>query len=266
MVVLTYLILGSCAGVLAGLFGIGGGLIIVPTLIISFDLKGVAPEVATHLAVGTSLATIIFTSLSSIVSHHRKAAVRWAVFRPLAIGLTLGAIAGVLTAGSLSGSLLRLFIGIFAVAIGVQMALALKPKPARSLPRDSALVGVGGIIGWAAAIFGIGGGSMTVPYLNWNNISIQQAVGTSAACGLPIALMGAATNVVEGWQAPELPVWSLGFVYLPALAGIALTSIPFARVGAGLAHRLPATTLKRCFSLLLFIVGGRFILQGLEVL
>ena len=266
MVFLAYMLLGALAGLLAGLFGIGGGLIIVPALIFAFDLQGVSPSVATHLAVGTSLATILFTSVSSVKGHHSRQAVLWDLFRPLALGLVFGAVAGVYTAGVLSGSSLRLAIGIFAITIGMQMALAFKPRPTRHLPGRKALVGVGGAIGWASAIFGIGGGSLTVPYLTWCNVRMQKAVGTSAACGLPIALMGAATNLLEGWQVTDLPAWSCGYIYLPALTGIVLTSVPFAHVGAKLAHRLPADTLKRAFSILLFIVGGRFIFQGLEVL
>ncbi|WP_020409333.1 sulfite exporter TauE/SafE family protein [Hahella ganghwensis] len=262
MVFLTYMILGAMAGVLAGLFGIGGGLIIVPVLIFSFDILKVDPSVSTHLAVGTSLGTIIFTSLSSIKSHHDKGAVLWPVFRPMAVGLVVGSMFGVLTAGLLSGMALRLVIGIFAVIIGIKMALAAQPKPHRNLPGNASLAAVGGGIGWASAIFGIGGGSLSVPYMTWCNVRMQQAVGTSAACGFPIALMGALTNIYEGYGDAALPEWSLGFIYLPALVGIVLTSVPFARVGAKLAHRLPSTTLKRIFSILLFIVGGRFLYQA----
>ncbi|AZZ90518.1 sulfite exporter TauE/SafE family protein [Hahella sp. KA22] len=262
MVFLAYLALGALAGVLAGLFGIGGGLIIVPALIFSFELQSVAPSVATHLAVGTSLATIIFTSINSIRAHHQKQGVNWRVFRPMAVGLMIGAVLGAQTASLMPAAQLKLVIGIFAITIGVQMALALKPKPHRSLPGDGVLVGVGGGIGWASAIFGIGGGSLSVPYLTWCNVRMQQAVGTSAACGLPIALMGAVTNIWEGWGEASLPEYSLGFIYLPALAGIAITSMPFASLGAKLAHRLPGDVLKRIFSVLLFIVGGRFLYQA----
>ncbi|MBU6951833.1 sulfite exporter TauE/SafE family protein [Hahella sp. HN01] len=262
MVFLAYLALGALAGVLAGLFGIGGGLIIVPALIFSFELQNVAPSVATHLAVGTSLATIIFTSINSIRAHHQKQGVNWRVFRPMAVGLMVGAVLGAQTASLMPAAQLKLVIGIFAITIGVQMALALKPKPHRSLPGDGVLAGVGGGIGWASAIFGIGGGSLSVPYLTWCNVRMQQAVGTSAACGLPIALMGAVTNIWEGWSEASLPEYSLGFIYLPALAGIAITSMPFASLGAKLAHRLPGDVLKRIFSVLLFVVGGRFLYQA----
>ncbi|WP_207062300.1 sulfite exporter TauE/SafE family protein [Motiliproteus sp. SC1-56] len=262
MLFLSYLILGACAGLLAGLFGIGGGLIIVPVLVISFELQGMSPEVLTHVAVGTSLATIIVTSLSSIRSHHLKQAVSWNLFWPLAAGICLGAILGVKTAGRLSGPALQTAIGVFAVLIAIQMALGLRPKGAQRLPGRPALVGAGGVIGWASAIFGIGGGSLTVPYLSWKGVRMQEAVGTSAACGLPIALMGALANVEEGWGNPELMPWSLGYVYLPAFLGIVLASAYFARLGALLAHRLPATILRRIFALLLFSVGLRFLLAN----
>ncbi|OZG71967.1 hypothetical protein BTA51_18355 [Hahella sp. CCB-MM4] len=262
MVFVAYMVLGALAGVLAGLFGIGGGLVIVPVLIFSFDILKVDPSVATHLAVGTSLGTIVFTSLSSIKTHHDKQAVLWSVFKPMAIGLVVGSMVGVFTAGMLSGMVLRLIIGIFAVVIGIKMALAIQPKPHRELPGNGMLTAVGGGIGWASAIFGIGGGSLSVPYLTWCNVRMQQAVGTSAACGFPIAVMGALTNIYEGYGESVLPDWSLGFIYLPALVGIVLTSVPFARLGARLAHKLPSTTLKRIFSILLFIVGGRFLYQA----
>lgn len=261
-VLLAYLALGAAAGVLAGLFGIGGGLIIVPALVFGFEWQGVDAEVATHLAVGTSLATIVFTSISSIRSHHAKGAVLWPLFVPMTVGLILGAMLGALTAAQMHGAWLRLVIGVFAILVGVQMALALKPKPGRAVPGAQGLVAVGGGIGWASAIFGIGGGSLSVPFLTWCNVRMQQAVGTSAAFGLPIAVGGALTNLWAGWDHPALPDWSVGYVYLPALVGIVVMSVPCAILGARLAHRLPADVLKRGFSVLLFLVGGRFLVQA----
>ena len=259
---ISYLLLGACAGLIAGLFGLGGGIIIVPVLVFSFEAQGMAPEVLTHVAVGTSLATIIITSISSIRTHHKKGGVIWPIFWPLAAGICLGAIAGAKTAGSLSGASLQTAIGCFAIIIAIQMGFGLKPKPTRAVPGRPILGVVGGFIGWGSAIFGIGGGSLTVPYLSWNNVKMQQAVGTAAACGLPIALMGALTNIQEGWGNPQLMEWSLGYVYMPAFCGIVLTSALFARFGAGLAHRLPANLLKRIFALLLFCVGVRFLIAS----
>ncbi|MCG2580555.1 MAG: sulfite exporter TauE/SafE family protein [Marinobacter sp.] len=256
-----YLALGAFAGTLAGLFGIGGGLIIVPVLIFSFGLQGISTEIAAHMAVGTSLATIVFTSLSSIRSHHLHGAVRWDILRPMTAGIVIGALVGSWTASLLSGPALELIIGIFVILVGVKMILEVNPKPGRVVPGSAGLGAAGAGIGWASAIFGIGGGTLTVPYLSWCNVRMQQAVGTSAACGLPIALAGAVGNIWTGWESPELPDLSFGFIYLPALLGIILTSVLFARVGANLAHRLNARLLKRIFAIMLILVGIRFLLS-----
>ncbi len=255
-----YLGLGALAGTLAGLFGIGGGLVIVPVLIFSFGLQGVNPDVAAHLAVGTSLATIVFTSLSSVRSHHRKQGVRWDIFRPMTAGIVLGAILGAWTASLLSGPALELIIGVFVILVALKMLLDVNPSAGRAVPGTVGLAGAGAGIGWASAIFGIGGGTLTVPFLSWCNFRMQQAVGTSAACGLPIAIAGALTNIATGWRQPELPELSLGFIYLPALVGIVVTSVFFARFGADLAHRLDAQLLKRIFAVVLILVGIRFLL------
>ena len=159
MILLLYLALGAVAGLLAGLFGIGGGLIIVPVLVISFAYQGISPDVLTHMAIGTSLATIVFTSMSSVKAHQEKAGVRWEIFKPMAVGIVLGAILGVYTAAELSGPVLQKIIGVFALLMAVQMGFGLKPKPNRDIPGNKGLVGVGAGIGWASAIFGIGGGS-----------------------------------------------------------------------------------------------------------
>lgn len=260
-VIASYLALGAVAGTVAGLFGIGGGLIIVPVLIFSFELQGISPEISPHLAVGTSLATIVFTSASSIRSHHSHGAVRWDLFRPMTVGIVAGALVGAWTASLMSGRALELVIGIFVILVGLKMLLRVDPRPGRDVPGDAGLGVAGTGIGWASAIFGIGGGTLTVPYLTWCNVRMQQAVGTSAACGLPIALAGALGNVWTGWQNPALPELSAGFVYLPALIGIILASVFFARIGANLAHRLNARVLKRTFSIMLLLVGLRFLLS-----
>jgi uncharacterized membrane protein YfcA len=263
VLILSYLVLGACAGTIAGLFGIGGGLIIVPVLVFSFGLQGMSPEVLTHAAVATSLATIVVTSFSSIRTHHLKKGVRWDIFKPLAVGIVIGAILGVKTAVLLSGPKLQLLLGCFAILMAVQMGLGLKPKPTRDVPKSLGLGLVGSLIGYGSALFGIGGGSMTTPYLNWCNVRIQQAIGTSAACGLPIAITGALVNIQQGWQHPALMEWSLGYVYLPAFFGIILTSAWFAGYGARLAHVLPERTLKRAFAVLLLLVGIRFLITAL---
>jgi len=255
-----YLTLGALAGVLAGLFGVGGGLVIVPVLVFSFTAQGVAPEVLTHLAVGTSLATIVFTSINSVLAHHQKGAVRWPLVGWMTLGILAGAGLGSLTAAALQGPVLQKIIGVFAILMAVQMGLDLRPKAAGSVPGKPGLTVAGAVIGWASAIFGIGGGSLTVPFLSWRSVPMQQAVATSAACGVPIAVAGAASFMVVGWHESALPEWSLGFVYLPAMVGIALTSMFFARLGARLAHRLSPKVLRRLFALLLLTVGTNFLI------
>jgi len=254
-----YLALGALAGTLAGLFGIGGGLVIVPALVFAFTLQGLEPAVLTHLAVGTSLATILFTSLSSIRTHHRLRGVRWDLVRPMAGGIVLGAALGAWTASLLSGEGLQSLIGVFVILAALKMGLDLSPRPGPGLPGNPGLALTGGGIGWLSAIFGIGGGTLTVPFLSWCNVRMQEAVGTAAACGFPIALAGALANMVVGWDHPGLPAGSAGYVYLPAFAGIVALSVPFARLGARLAHRLSPQRLKRFFALLLVIVGLRFL-------
>ncbi|MGS0939553.1 sulfite exporter TauE/SafE family protein [Pseudomonas luteola] len=254
-----YLILGACAGVLAGLFGVGGGLIIVPVLVFSFTAHGMDTDVLTHLAVGTSLATIVFTSINSILAHHRQGAVQWPIVVWMTVGIILGSFVGGVTASYIQEPILQKIIGTFAILVSLQMVLDLRPKSSRPVPGKPVLTLAGVVIGWASAIFGIGGGSLTVPFLTWRGVSMQRAVATSSACGLPIALSGALSFMVVGWSEPGLPEWSLGYVYLPALVGIALTSMFFARFGARLAHTLSPRLLKRLFALLLFSVGLSFL-------
>ncbi|KAF0867456.1 sulfite exporter TauE/SafE family protein [Pseudomonas sp. LD120] len=257
---LLYLLLGACAGVLAGLFGVGGGIIIVPVLVFSFTLQGFDASVLTHLAVGTSLASIIFTSVNAVREHHRRGAVRWPIFAWMALGILSGAGFGALTAEAISGPNLQKIIGVFALVVALQMTLELKPKASRQVPGKLGLAAAGSVIGWASAIFGIGGGSLTVPFLTWRSVPMQQAVATSSACGLPIALASALSFMMLGWHDPKLPAHSLGFIYLPALLGIALTSMVFARIGARLAHKLSPRLLRRLFAALLFGVGINFLL------
>ena len=260
MVYLTYLLLGAVAGFLAGLFGIGGGLIIVAVLVMAFTTLGFSQEVLVHLAVGTSLATIIPTSLSSSFAHHKKQGVKWPWVKLITLGLGLGALVGAYTASLLSGLALQAIIGAFVMLVAVQMVLKLQPKPKEGEPHGLVLASAGGVIGWASTIFGIGGGTLSVPFLIWCNAGLRQAVGTSAALGFPIALFGTLGYLWAGWQHPDLPELATGYIYWPALLGISVASVPFARLGAGLAHYLPELLLKRLFALLLFLVGLKLLL------
>ncbi len=259
MIFILYLVLGACAGVMAGLFGIGGGLIIVPVLIFSFKAQGMSSEVLTHMAVGTSLATMVITSLSSIKAHQDEGAVQWKIFTTLSIGILAGAFMGVYTAVNLSGHLLQKLLGVFAILVSAKMWFGFKVREGARIPGKVVLVSTGVVIGSVSSMFGIGGGTLSVPFLRRISLTMKQAVGTSAACGLPIALMGALSNMVLGESNPQLPALATGYVYWPAFLGIVLTSVLFARFGARLAHGLPAEKLQKMFAVFLFVVGAQFL-------
>lgn len=258
---LLYLGLGVAAGVVAGLLGVGGGIIIVPTLVWTFHLQGISDAVLMHLAVGTSHATIIITSLASVRAHHRRAAVLWPVFRRLTPGIVLGALLGVAIADALAGETLKTVFGVFLLIVATQMGIGLRPPPHRQLPGTPGMLATGGVIGGISAMVGIGGGSLTVPFLTWCNTSIRNAVATSSACGLPIALASAAGFMVAGWGEQDLPAWSAGYVYGPALLGIVAASMQSAPLGAKLAHTLPMHILKRVFAAFLAIVGVNMLMD-----
>ena len=257
----VYLILGAFVGLVAGLLGVGGGLIIVPVLIMLFQHYGFANEIITHLAVGTSLATIMLTSISSVRAHHQHGAVLWPVFWRLTPGIITGTLVGALLASFISSDALKIFFGLFELFVAAQMAFAIKPHAARTLPGLPGMSLAGNIIGAVSALVGIGGGTLTVPFLVWCNTTMQKAVATSSACGLPIAIAGALGFMLTGWQNPQLPSGSSGFVYWPAFVGIIITSILTAPLGARLAHRLPAATLKKVFAVFLAILGIRMLLH-----
>ncbi|MBM3115712.1 sulfite exporter TauE/SafE family protein [Jeongeupia naejangsanensis] len=252
--------LGLVAGVLAGLLGVGGGLVIVPGLLFVFHLVGLPETHQQHLALGTSLATIVFTSIASFRAHAARGAVRWPVFRAIAPGIIVGTFVGAQLAALFSGVALKWFFVGFAYLVGAQMLADLKPAPSRQLPGLPGMSGVGGVIGAVSSWVGIGGGSLSVPFMTLCNVPVREAIGTSAAIGLPIALAGAAGYVASGWHAFGLPPGSAGFVYLPALAGIVIASFPMAKVGAWLAHRLPVPVLKKCFALLLIVLATKMLL------
>ena len=257
---LFYLTLGLFAGVMAGLLGVGGGLIIVPTLAWIFHHQQVDDAIVMHLAIGTSLATIVVTSISSVRAHHRRGAVLWPIFWRLTPGIVVGAWLGAAIADALPSAVLSKVFAVFVLTVAAQMGFGAKPAPHRELPGTAGMLTAGGVIGAVSAIVGIGGGSLTVPFLTWCNIAIRQAVATSSACGLPIALAGALGFVVTGLNATGRPDWSLGYVYGPALVGITLTSMLSAPLGAKLAHTLPTEMLKKVFAAFLTLVGVKMLL------
>ncbi len=256
---LAYMVVGVFAGVLAGMMGIGGGIIFVPALFFLFKSQGVHAEVLMHLAVGSSLTMVIFTAISTTRAHHRRGAVLWPVFRQLLPGIAIGALCGAVVARYLPTDTLRILFGCFEMLVAVQIAWGFKPKPARTLPSSTGLHYSGAAIGSLSAILGIGGGTIIVPYLLWCNVSIQKAVATSSAVGLPLAIAGATGFAISGWHHQHLPEYSTGYLYWPAILTVILTSTACAPIGAWLAHNLPVVTLKRCFAGVLFIVALRMV-------
>ena len=259
-IILIYLGLGIPVGILAGLLGVGGGLIIVPMVVFTLTWQGVPSQHLMHLALGTSLASIIFTSVSSFWAHHKRGAVHWEVVRRIVLGILTGTFLGACLAAQMSTNLLKGVFVVFLFYMGFQMLTNKKPKPTRSLPGPLGMFGVGNGIGAVSALVGIGGGSMSVPFMVWCNVKVHEAIGTSAAIGFPIAVAGTVGYIVNGLGAADLPAYSLGYVYLPALAGIVTASVFTAPLGVRLAHSLPVARLKRIFALLLFVMGAKMLI------
>lgn len=258
-----YLVLGSVAGVLAGLLGIGGGLVIVPMLTFAFAAQGLEQVNILHMALGTSLASIIFTSISSLRAHHKRGAVIWPVVKRITPGILVGTFLGSWIASQLSTSFLKIFFGVFLLYVATQMILGIKPKASRNLPGNAGIFAAGNTIGVFSSLVGIGGGTLSVPFLTWHNTAIHKAIGTSAAIGFPIAVAGTAGYIINGLGAEGLPAATLGFIHLTALVGIVTASVFTAPIGARLAHSLPVDKLKKIFALLLYLVGFKMLLGQL---
>ena len=253
---LGYLGTGFLSGLLAGLFGLGGGIVVVPALIFLFGQLGVASDWITHLAVGTSLTTILGTGTASVLAHHRRNAVRWDLFRKLAGWMLVGGWLGASIAGFLPRDWLQRLFGGFLIFVGIRMLQASGGMIQRVRP-VAGWMGLG--IGSLSALVGIGGGTLTVPLLARAGVPLPKAVGTASACGLPIALSGALGFLLSGWGQADLPSGSTGFIYWPGVLGILLSSLPSASLGARLAHQLPLHWLRRLFALLLFTVALRLL-------
>jgi uncharacterized membrane protein YfcA len=253
--ILIYLAGGAFAGFIAGLFGVGGGTVLVPVLLFLFRSAEMPDAHLMHMAVATSHSVIIFNAIASMRAHHLRGAVNWTVFRGLVPGIIAGALFGAWLADRIASDTLLLVFAVFLLVVAAQMLLGRQPRPHRSVPGHLGLAGAGSAIGGMSALVGIGGGSLTVPFLLWCNVAVASAVGTAAAIGLPIALSSTLGFILAGWDNDQLPAYSAGFVYLPGLLGLALAGVLMAPLGARLAHRLPAARLKQIFALFLVLVG-----------
>ncbi|HZI82457.1 MAG TPA: sulfite exporter TauE/SafE family protein [Casimicrobiaceae bacterium] len=253
-----FLVIGSLAGFLAGLLGVGGAMTMIPVLTIIFTSEGFPPEHVVHMAVATSLATIMFTSLSSMRAHARRGAVLWHVMWGLAPGIVAGSLVGPQIVAVMSSALVAALFAAFTGFAGVQMLQNREPKASRTLPGKPGLFGVGATIGVVSSMVGAGGAFLSVPFMIWCNVRVRSAVGTSAAIGFPISAAGTVGYVVAGLRQESMPL-TVGYVNLPALAGIVVASIVTAPLGAKLAHRWPVAKLRRAFAFLLFAIGGYMI-------
>ncbi|MDR2188694.1 MAG: sulfite exporter TauE/SafE family protein [Azonexus sp.] len=256
---LAYLALGLWVGFFAGLLGIGGGIVMVPVLVMLFTAQAMPQGEVMHLALGSSMAAILLTSLSSVRAHHAHGAVIWPIVGRITPGILLGVGVGTHFASRMPGKTLAIIFTVFVSYVAAQMILNVKPKAQRDMPGwlGTAAAGLG--IGALSSLVAIGGGSLSVPFMTWCNVRLQNAIGTSAAIGFPIAAGGALGYIWNGWNTPGLPAGSFGFVYLPAVLGIVVSSILTAPFGARLAHRLPVATLKKVFAALLLALAAKML-------
>ena len=265
LLIVELAVLGIGTGFLAGLLGIGGGMLMVPFITLILANRGVSADLSVKMAIATSMATIIFTSLSSVRAHHKRGAVRWDIVRRLAPGIVAGSIVGSLGVFALlKGTSLAIFFGLFVSFSATQMFLDRKPKPTRQMPGTAGQLVAGGFIGFLSGLVGAGGGFISVPFMTWCNVAIHNAVATSAALGFPIAAANVVGYVISGQTVQNLPEGSLGYIWLPALAVVAVCSFLTAPLGARAAHSIPVAKLKRVFASILYVLATYMLYKGLN--
>ena len=262
LLLMLFAVVGVVAGLIAGLFGLGGGVVMVPAMIYTFAVLAFPDAILTHLAVGTSLACIVVTASIASWTHWQKKAIDTKILFPLAPGVIIGAWLGGVVAAKLKGIELQYAFAAFLIFVGFTMLRRVVQDQA-SLPGRSGLGFSALLIGAFSSLFGVGGGSMTVPFLRYCGVVMSRAVATSAALGLPIAVSGAISYMVQGWSHPQLPSGALGFVYLPAFAGMVVCSAPASRIGAKLAHKLPAEKLQKAFAIVLLVIAAELLISGM---
>jgi len=249
--IFAFLLLGSVIGFIAGLLGVGGGGIMVPALTFIFLQQGVPIDTVMHLALGTSMASIIGTSLSSLIAHQKHDAINWKIVKLMSIGVIIGTFSATFLASYLSSFYLALFFTVFMGYVGLKMLFKKQTNyTVNNINNSNLLISSTGI-GAISALVSIGGGSLTVPYLSSKNIDIKKAIATSAAIGLPISVAGTLGYLINGWNSDANYYYSVGFIYLPAVFFISVTSFITAPYGVKLAQYLPVPTLKKIFAILL---------------
>jgi len=259
----AYLVLGAIAGFLAGLFGVGGGLVLVPVLLMMFDAQHFSAEYTMHLALGTSMATIVFTSLASMRKHHQHGAVNWQVVRRITPGILLGTALGALLASHIPTRSLGIFFTLFVYFAAAQILINKRPHASRQLPGIAGMTLTGTLTGWLSSMVSIGGGTIVVPFLLWCNVPIRHAIGTASAIGFPIAVGGTLGYIAVGSHIESLPEMHLGYVYLPALFWVALASVLTAPFGAMAAHNMKVELLRKLFAVMLIVLATKLLLKVL---
>jgi len=257
----AYLLLGAAVGLFGGLFGIGGGTVLVPVLLFLFAAQNFPPEYVLHLALGTSMANILFTALASTRKHHQLGAVNWRVVRRITPGILLGTALGAALASAISARILGGIFAFFVLVAAAQILLDVRPRASRQLPGTVGLTLTGMFTGWLSTLVSIGGGTIVVPFLIWCNVPLRHAIGTSAAIGFPVAAGGTLGYIVAGMNIGGLPEPHFGFVYLPALLGTAIASVITAPIGAKATHHVNVNVLRKLFAVLLFALAVKLLLK-----
>lgn len=258
-IMIALILSGALAGFLAGLLGVGGGTIIVPIVLWLLHKQGVVSEYTQHIALGTSFAIMIFTTLSSAWAQHRKKSINWQIVKYLSPAVIIGGLLGSALSKYLPASFLKIFFVIFLYLIAIQMLLKLKPKPTRQLPQPAGLFGIGNVIGVLSSWVGIGGGSLSVPFMTYCNVPIHLATGTSAALAWTISVAGLMGYVYSGWHIQGLPEHTLGFVYLPVVVALSVCTVIFAPLGVKVSHQLSPDKLKMAMGILLFLIATQMV-------
>lgn len=256
----AYVVAGAFVGVLAGMLGIGGGMTLVPILAALFAAQAFSPDYIVHLSLGTAMASIVFTSASGAREHYRLGGVDMNIVKRMSPGLVTGSLLATLAAGWISQAHLALAFSIIVYAGATQMIWNRKPSASRPLPGALFLYSLGTLIGIVCGLVSAGGAFLTVPFMLWCGVPLRTAIGTAAAMGIPVAIVGSAGYMMSGWNVPGLPEDAVGFVSLTALAGLVAGSVVTAPFGARLAHRLPVLALKRIFALLLYVLATKMLL------
>ena len=260
--IIMLLLAGSLTGFIAGLLGLGGGLLIVPVVLWALQMHGFgASEHVQHLAVGTSFAVMVFTSFSSARAQHKKGAVDWQVFARMAPGMVVGVALGAVVARYLPNKGMQVFFAVFCAVIAFRSLMNIQPKPTHHLPGAKGLAAFGGLFGLLSSWIGIGGGSLSVPFLVSRNVPMHHAVGTSSALGWPVALVGSVGYLAAGWSSEHLPPGAWGFIYLPAVVILAAATLFFAPLGVKMSHKLPPAQLKKAFGILLLLIAIKMFWQ-----